>query len=269
MDLSNGHGRDEADRQEEPPRVSAEGVTVRKAASTFGDSAVAVDLTIRSDRENHCTIRVVDELPAELQQNEVEFHPHYDPDHWTNEGDRVIYEAPVGPGVVRRTVYGVTIDRPQQLDLFSSAPTIEITSRESTAEEPSGDHDAFTFGDAAPGGSGGGIGPTPDTEHRSGRSAAQTVSATERQSVIDALVEELQNRELSRRERTAFREAIDLEDNSDLEHELRQLREAVEQNYEARESLADGLEEVQRILEREVEWRKQLRAHLADEPDDG
>jgi hypothetical protein len=235
-----------------PIRVSASGVVVRKIASNRGDRAVVVDLTIRSGRDDTCTVRIEDAIPAAVRGNDVEFHPRYDPNNWRQTADSVVYEAPLGSGVVRRTVYGVVLDDPGQVDLFRTQPSVEATPTDEPSPPATNGDEAFEFGaksGAADDGSPAAARETPTA----------TASHTTRDSVVDSLVAELRRRDLDRREREALRQAIGLDTPPE---ELEALRDAVGR-LDAR---TDDLEST---VEREVRWRAELREILGAPPEEG
>lgn len=245
-----------------PLRVSAEGVNVRKIASTRGEDAVVVDLTLRSGRNDTCRVRIEDAVPDPLQDNPVEFHPRYDPANWTHDADSVVYEAPIGPGVVRRTVYGVVVDDPSQLDLFMTPPAVEITEVSASATEgPTGDG-SFEFGVADGSETSADGHRSPSIRERSPTGTARTV----RDSVVDSLVSELRHRELTRAERDALREALDLES---IPAELEALADTVEGLVDRTDGLSAELDDLEATVGREVRWRAELRQFLVADPDGG
>lgn len=122
-------------------RASHEGIAVRKVATMHGESAVAVYFTIRSIREDRCTVRIADALAEPLRDNEVEFHPKYDPVNWTRVDGTVVYSSSVPPDANRTTVYGVVVDDPSQLEHFSAEPAVEVTD-----SQPAGSGDGTDTG---------------------------------------------------------------------------------------------------------------------------
>lgn len=257
MDVPPHPDPDERTSAAEPIRTSGDDIQVRKVASMFTEEAVAVDLTIRSDRSDRCVVEVTDALPGAVQDNLVEFHPHYDPDHWTREPDRVVYRAPIGPEVVRRTMYGVTVDDPAQLALFTGEPTVEADGLpEEHSEigwgEPTGAGEAAGIGfdrddgqaspDGDDGGSDGGVPESPATygDERPESSGAVEPAGD---AVVTALVDELRRRELTEAEQTALRSALDLGTDRAAREELASTIDALEADLAAlREQVttADG-----------------------------
>lgn len=235
-----------------PIRVSADGVFIRKIPSGRGENAVVVDLTLRSSRDDTCRVRIEDPIPEPLRGNPIEFHPRYDPANWTEAGDTVVYEAPIGPGVVRRTVYGVVVDDLGQVDLFRTPPAVELREvDDEPAVEANGD-ESFEFGPDD------GSGAADSGSAVRGRAAPAT-GDEDRDSVVESLFSELRHRELSRSEREALREALGLES---AWAEVDELREAVR-------SLEDRADDLEAMVEEEVQWRTRLRRSLLADPNDG
>lgn len=108
-------------------RANHEGISVRKVATMHGAEAVAVYFSIRSNRDDRCTVRIADAIPEPLRGNEVEFHPKYDPVNWTLADGTAVYAAKIPPDSSRTSVYGIVIDDPGQLELFAAEPSVEIT----------------------------------------------------------------------------------------------------------------------------------------------
>jgi hypothetical protein len=108
-------------------RANHGGIAVRKVATMHGTEAVAVYFSIRSIRDDRCTVRIADAIPEPLRGNEVEFHPKYDPVNWTLSDGTVVYAAMIPPDANRTTVYGILVDDPSQLELFSAEPAVEVT----------------------------------------------------------------------------------------------------------------------------------------------
>lgn len=261
-----------SDREPEPPHpeevstsVSTSGVDVEKVASLHGGDAVAVYLTLYSTREERCTVRMTDTIPEPLRQNEVEFHPRYDPVNWTQGDAAVMYATTLQPDQSRTTVYGVTIDSPSQTELFEVEPTVEVIANERPPEPEQADElvesaegDAFDFShvDHADEGDEGGLIDDTGDASRSGQpdsAVAELATDLDDGSVVERFVEELEQRDLSDRERRTIRESLDLESNETLESRLTALGEAVD--------------DLQTTVEREVRWRSKLREQLRRDPD--
>ena len=279
-------------------RASHDGIAVRKVATTHGNDAVAVHFSVRSAREDRCTVRIADAIPRPLRGHEVEFHPKYDPVNWTLAEGTVVYAATIPPDSSRTTVYGVVVDDPDQLDLFAAAPTVELSDR-----EPAGSADgaAFTFDDEEATSKTADRSNPPDEEPArepvpDGQAALAEPRDGDDRSVVESLVSEVSRRDLDADERRALRRALGFEGAdtvddrlNDLREEVRALREQVatgdrqaaeidrlESRLDALSkslddrygSLAASLEALEDAVDREVRWRSQLRQSIGVDPHD-
>lgn len=294
MDSLPDAGQDEEPLGVAPSQATVDGITVRKAPDLHGEEAVAVDFTLRSEREDHCVVRLTEILPEAVRDNAVEFHPGFDPSRWTRDEDTVVYEAPIGPGVTRRTVYGIIVDDPAQLELFTSPPEIE------TAEHtPAGTTGVLSDAEDTPAkesfefGPGNGDGPTPElagapslSTHDESPVDAGALDVPANGRVFESLLAEIRRGEVTEEEYDALREGLGLDE------QLRTLRDRVEaieaadrevadvdqiearlesvwEELEARhDSLSTDIEAVEATLDREVRWRSQLRRTMATDPRD-
>lgn len=283
-------------------RVSADGVSVRKTANPYSDVAVAVYLTIRSNRQVDCTVRLADAIPEPLRDHEVEFHPRYDPGNWTRADGTVVYTTTVAPDTERTSAYGITVDDLDQVRLFSAEPAVEVSAvspPEANAGQQPGDSDAFEFGaDPSPldDGEPPRSSPTPEvtvsrttgnavTAEESGRdNHAAAADGAEGDDPIEALVATVRRRELTDAERRVLGEVLDGGHMNPDETALESLRtdlETVEEDLatvdrrtagietlERRvDSLAEDLEALEADLDRETRWRSQLRDSLQTDPE--
>lgn len=301
MTESTDHAADSPAAHEVVARTTRGGIAVRKVATLHGSEAIAVHFNIRSNRDDRCTVRIADAIPQSLRGNEVEFHPKYDPVNWSQADGSVVYAATIPPDADRTTVYGIVIDDPGQLDLFSAEPAIEVDANETADSTANGsDGGPFSFGtseDAA-------RSTTDPTDEDSVASDPESESTTDSIGQADwpavdsgsvaALVSEVRRRDLTESERTALREALDLDGFEAVQSELDALRETVEtlrdevaaadrqaadvDRIEAQvetlsealdrrhASLTDDLEQLEAALDREARWRSQLRDALEYDP---
>lgn len=265
--------------------VTATDIAVEKVATVRGKEAVVVHLEIKSSRNEACDILVGDPLPEPFRNNTVEFHPEYDPEHWTRKDDAVVYQATLEPGANRTTVYGVVTDGPPQLDKFAVDPVIEVDSFGGIFEHWADDGTDTSAGSAstsAPEESVATDSPSQDTN-----SSAPAVDGDEGHAVA-ALIAELNRRDLTRPEKSTIREAIGLEDVTDTEAQLTALQSEIEDLAEAIDAaeqegqridrlelkldsmveqfdtLAEDVATLQETVEGEVDWRANLRDMLTD-----
>lgn len=277
----------------EPVWVNADGLTVEKVPVSRGTGVVAVQLTLTSNRDERSLVRVVDPLPDAVADKVVEFHPAYDPQNWSKADDAVVYEAPMEPNGERTTVYGVEVDDAEQRELFSTPPTVESAVLGKSSDEaesasdstdPAGADDArsadrdvardgsepFAFeSDDEPADGSDASRPDEPSEPRSGSSSAASRDVADHAtaqlakepaeprgddgSVVDALVAELERRDLSAAEREVIGNAVyagatpeaDGGTVADVDARFRHLQERVTDQAEARESLAESIHRVE------------------------
>lgn len=292
MDDTSDQSSEASSAEEVVARVSADGVSVRKTANPYGDDAVAVYLKIRSDREVDCTVRLADAIPDPLRDQEVEFHPRYDPGNWTRTDGTVVYTATVAPDTHRTSAYGIAVDDPDQVRLFSAEPAVEVsavTPPEVNAGQQPGDRAAFDFGadadslDDEPARSS----PSPEvtvsrttgvavTAGESGRASQEAADyGAEPADPVEALVATIRRRDLTDAERRALGEVLDAGQTSPDDPTLESLRtdlgtveeelatvdrhtadiEALERRVD---SLAEDVEALETVLDREFRWRSQF-----------
>lgn len=224
-------------------RVFADGVLVRKTASPHGGDAIAVYLTFESTREDRCTVRLADAIPEPLRGHEVEFHPRYDPVNWSREDGSVVYSTTLAPDGDRTTVYGVSVDDSDQVELFTAEPAVEVAT-EDAGEAPDGSprwdgSDRFEFdasgtagvagvGSDATGSIDGGI--RKSAEEPTGRhpsAGSGDPGRTEAEDPAEALVAAVQRRGLTPEERQALRNALSLDELEQTDRQLESLQEEV------------------------------------------
>lgn len=299
MTESTDHAVDSPAAGEVVSRTTRGGIAVRKVATLHGPEAVAVYFTLRSNRHDRCTVRIVDAIPEPLRGKEIEFHPRYDPANWSRADGTVVYDATVAPDANRTTVYGVAIDDSSQLELFSAEPAVEVESNESADSAFAGSDDgSFSFaGSDGPADSTAEAPVEPDlnTGSAASGSAGRAEQTPDDTGVLEALVSEVRRRDLTEPERRALREALGLDGFDAVRSELDTLREAVEtlrdevaaadrqaadvDRIEAQvealsevvdrrhASLTDDLEALEAALDREARWRSRLRDSLEYDPE--
>lgn len=283
-------------------RADRDGIAVRKVATMHGSEAVAVYFSIRSNRDAGCKVRIADAVPEPLRGREVEFHPKYDPANWRRADGSVVYAATIPPDANRTTVYGVVVDGPDQLGLFSSEPVVEVTPNAGSTGQSGSDDGSFSFGtledeaDSMTEPAGEEPRSTGSDRRPEGSAADEGVHQMATDSgVFEALISEIRRRELTDLERQALREALGMDGIDDIQTQFARLREEVgtlrdeavtadrqaadveriESQVEALSealdrryaSLTDDLENLETALDREVRWRSRLRDSIEFDPE--
>lgn len=106
--------------------VTADEIVTEKVVTQQPDESVTVTFTIRSTRADPSEIRLIDRLSPPLRDNAVEFHPDYDPVHWTRANEAVVYETTIAAGAERTTAYRHPVDGSINPELFATEPTLEV-----------------------------------------------------------------------------------------------------------------------------------------------
>lgn len=280
-------------------RATRDGIAVRKVATMHGSEAVAVYFSIRSNRDGRCTVRIADAVPEPLRGNEIEFHPKYDPVNWTRADGTAVYAAEIPPDANRTTVYGIVVDDPAQLELFSAKPAVEVTAPDAPGQlraEEVPEDGSFSFGPADDSGTGSDEAAADPSGERNPDARPEPTDADDATpSAVESLVSDLRRRDPTDAEARAVREALGLEGLDTVHDRLESLEAAVEalreevatadrpaadvDRLESRvealstaldrrfASLAADLEDVEAALDREARWRSQLCDSLQHDPD--
>lgn len=262
---------------DEPITVWYEGVSLEKRVEHYRDDVVKVLLHISSDREDPVRIQLVDQLPESIEADRVGFHPEYDPDAWEIGEDRsVVYETRLAPGAEQETVYGVEVSSSDSIDSFASRPIVELSpvddasgendtavsepdrtigtpidSQRPTSIDPDPQDDSSpeqsfetALGDVTNGTEDNSLGPstTEDEESPSAEEEPQSpfseLDTTETSdSVVSALVDELESRQLGDDERATLREALDLDQSSSDQVRLEHVQATVDDLVAYRDAL--------------------------------
>lgn len=116
--------------------VSADGISVEKRFERDRFAVPAIEFTIRSDRDEPASVRLVDHVPEDFPMDSVGFHPDYENDNWTAFKDhRVEFEREFDPGEEIVTVYGVRLSETEDAADFMGEP--ELTAVAGGVDVPS------------------------------------------------------------------------------------------------------------------------------------
>lgn len=106
--------------------VSDREFTVRKSLNSEQFQTLAVVFDIRSARNESTRIQLSDVIPDEIPMDDIGFHPEYGGDHWTIDGQRVVFERSFDPGEEYTTIYGVRDLTADEADGLMTDPSIDI-----------------------------------------------------------------------------------------------------------------------------------------------
>lgn len=265
-------------------------LTVEKSIVPYQDDVVKVGFTISSECDEPVLLRLVDQLPAQIEAENVGFHPDYDPDAWGLDGGRtVVYESRIEPGRERETVYGARVGSIDQLEEFAVQPTVELAPAVRNGVESDGGDRAERRDDRASGvdthpvtvGNDSGARTVPDpAEPADGvdgasdspsqgaggepSNAGTKYSLETDEPIVDSLLDELRAGELTAAERAVLREELGLDTTSSEQVRLGRVKESIDDLLAYRDALEGFIDEhgpAEEIIE---ECRASFADHAAD-----
>ena len=110
---------------DDPVVVSENGVTVEKSFEPAEFSVPAIAYTVRSEREEPVSIRLVDDVPDDIDPENVGFHSDHGAEYWAIEGEDIALQRILDPGEEFVTVYGVRGEDAAGVERFLTRPTVE------------------------------------------------------------------------------------------------------------------------------------------------
>lgn len=144
-------------RHDTEATVIRDGLTVRQTYAQERFDIPTVALELDSARDEPVRARLVVDLPAALDIDEVGFHPNFRRDSWTVENGRLAFEADVPSDRTITTMYAIETLQPDQLDALlanlhidrvSVAPGEASGPTDDAADPDSTDHDGEETPDA-------------------------------------------------------------------------------------------------------------------------
>jgi len=234
---------------EEELIVTEEGVTVTKTFVPDGLPVPAIRLVIESTREVPVVVRLQDTIPRTFSMNSVGFHPEYGADNWTAHQDhRVVYERELDPAEDVETVYGIRINKPEQAVPFMTPP--ELTVRSSPVMSDSGANTGSPIATPADAQAAKELLATDATEGTTTQPATSTAdvdahAAAEQSLITTQLIEEIEAGELESSERQALREALGIEETTDVATRVSHLQSRIEEVAAHQTSMREDLERLE------------------------
>lgn len=104
-------------------------VTVEKCLDTSYDEFVGIDVTIDSQSDRALLVSVYETVPDQIDEGDVGFHPGFDPENWSNNGDILRYQAVIEPDEERRTLYAVRDTDLRALRSLMGPPFVRIATQ--------------------------------------------------------------------------------------------------------------------------------------------
>lgn len=105
--------------------VTSDGVAVIKRFEEEEFPVPAIAFDFESDRDEPVTVTLTDTVPAEIEVEDLGFHPEYGSDFWTIDEETITFERELEPGESYTTVYGIRATGSDDVSQFLTEPTIE------------------------------------------------------------------------------------------------------------------------------------------------
>lgn len=105
--------------------VSRDGVTVEKSFEPDDFPVPAIAFVIRSEREETVAVRLTDEVPEQVDAEDIGFHPKYGAEFWSVEGENIVFEREFEAGEEYTTVYGLRASQTDDVESYLGEPTID------------------------------------------------------------------------------------------------------------------------------------------------
>lgn len=110
---------------DEPVRVEADGVTVEKSYEPDDFPVPAIAFTIRSERDESVSVRLVDTVPDDVPTEDIGFHPKYGAEFWEVEGTTIVFTREFEPHEEFVTVYGLRGKDASEIERFLTEPELD------------------------------------------------------------------------------------------------------------------------------------------------
>lgn len=110
---------------EEVVTAAGEGITVEKSFEPDDFPVPAIAFVVSSDRNEAVSIRLADDIPDDVEPENIGFHPKYGAEFWDVEDDSIVFEREIEAGEEYTTVYGLRGGGADLAAKFMSAPRLE------------------------------------------------------------------------------------------------------------------------------------------------
>lgn len=114
-----------ADPAEVSMVVSRDGVTVEKSFEPDDFPVPAIAFVIRSERDESVSVRLTDEVPEQVDAEDIGFHPKYGAEFWSVEGEIIVFDREFEAGEEYTTVYGLRASQTDDVESYLGEPTID------------------------------------------------------------------------------------------------------------------------------------------------
>lgn len=251
--------------------AEAGGVSVRKRYEPDEFPVPAIAFTVTSTRDDPITVRMIDNLPDEVDPAHIGFHPDHGGEYWSVDESSVVFKRPFDPNEEYVTVYGLRHIYVDTASQFLVEPEIEVLDPASDIlGEDSGQHvrdiiagesDSVQGLDTSTGGGGQAGGPSVENvaesladEIRSGAVDDETLEVLRSHLQIES--ESPQRRQSQQRSGSGNESSTNARirrlqaDVSDLRAYTDALEGFLDENGEAQEILSDFREELDSLSPR-------------------
>lgn len=114
-----------ADPAEVSKVVSRDGVTVEKSFEPDDFPVPAIAFVIRAERDEAVAVQLSDEVPDQVDAEDIGFHPKYGAEFWSVEEGDIVFEREFEEGEEYTTVYGLRASQTDDVESYMSEPTVE------------------------------------------------------------------------------------------------------------------------------------------------
>jgi archaellum component FlaC len=105
--------------------TSSDGVSVEKTFEPDDFPVPAIAFSIRSERDELVSVRLVDGVPDDVSPEDIGFHPKYGAEFWDVEEGMIVFERDFDPHEEYTTVYGLRGGDAQAAEKFMTEPALE------------------------------------------------------------------------------------------------------------------------------------------------
>lgn len=109
---------------DEPVHTAHDGVSVEKRFEPEDFPVPAIAFTITSEREEAVSVRVADTIPEDIPTEDIGFHPKYGAEFWDVEGNTIVFTREFEPNEEYVTVYGLRGKDAAEVDRFLTEPEV-------------------------------------------------------------------------------------------------------------------------------------------------
>jgi archaellum component FlaC len=122
--------------------VDSDGVFVTKRYEKDDFPVPAIAFHFQSRRDADVTVTLWDDVPEDVEVEDLGFHPEYGSDFWEIEDDEIKLEREFESGEEYTTVYGIRATGTDNIDQFLTTPTLEVDPPTMDEEDLAGSGDA-------------------------------------------------------------------------------------------------------------------------------